>query len=137
MSGAIHKGSCACGKVTIEAKGEPLRVGLCHCLTCRKVHAAPFNAFATFTTVAVRIKGDDLGEFASSERGRRYFCRQCGGLIYSQYDRDDEIELYLGSFDDTSLWNPTFELWTMRCEAWMAPVSTVRKRFERDPPPRN
>jgi hypothetical protein len=30
-------GGCACGKVRFEVRGEPYRVGVCHCLTCRKV----------------------------------------------------------------------------------------------------
>jgi hypothetical protein len=29
-------GSCLCGNVRIVASGLPYRVGLCHCLDCRK-----------------------------------------------------------------------------------------------------
>jgi hypothetical protein len=43
-----REGGCACGAVRYVAEGGPLRVGLCHCLTCRKRHGAPFNAFAAF-----------------------------------------------------------------------------------------
>jgi len=35
--------SCNCGAIRIEARGQPLRVGLCHCITCRKEG----GAFAT------------------------------------------------------------------------------------------
>ncbi len=49
MSVSVHKGGCACGKVSIEARGEPYRVGVCHCLTCRKLHGAPFSFYAVFS----------------------------------------------------------------------------------------
>src|SRR5688572_17043216 len=34
-------GGCLCGNVRIVASGLPYRVGLCHCLDCRKHHGAP------------------------------------------------------------------------------------------------
>ena len=41
-------GGCLCGKVRITASGQPDRVGLCHCLDCRKHHGALFYAAAIF-----------------------------------------------------------------------------------------
>ena len=35
--------SCNCGAIRIEARGQPVRVGLCHCTTCRKESGAPFT----------------------------------------------------------------------------------------------
>ena len=72
MSETIHKGSCACGQVLVKARGEPYRVGVCHCLTCRKAHGAPFNFYAVFPPEAVTVAGEVI-EFASSEKVRRYF----------------------------------------------------------------
>ncbi len=45
---ATFTGGCLCGTVKIEASGRPYRVGLCHCLDCRKHHGALFNASAIF-----------------------------------------------------------------------------------------
>jgi hypothetical protein len=39
-------GGCLCGNVRIVASGLPYRVGLCHCLDCRKHHGALFHASA-------------------------------------------------------------------------------------------
>ena len=36
-----YTGGCLCGDVRIVAAGRPYRVGLCHCLDCRKL-MAPF-----------------------------------------------------------------------------------------------
>ena len=38
--------SCNCGAIRIEARGQPVRVGLCHCMTCRKESGAPYTAYA-------------------------------------------------------------------------------------------
>lgn len=41
-------GGCLCGSVRIVASGQPYRVGVCHCLDCRKHHGALFHASAIF-----------------------------------------------------------------------------------------
>ena len=50
-------GGCLCGDVRIVASGRPYRVGLCHCLDCRKHHGALFHASAIFPQDAVTIDG--------------------------------------------------------------------------------
>lgn len=133
MSNSVHTGGCACGKVRFEARGEPYRVGICHCLTCRKVHGAPFNLFVVFPVDSVTVDGDVIA-FSSSEHGRRYSCRACGSPVYSHYDRPDEIDLYIGSFDEPGLWQPSYELWTSRREPWLPEVSSVVRRYEENRP---
>ena len=41
-----YDAGCLCGDVRVVASGEPYRVGLCHCLDCRKHHGALFLATA-------------------------------------------------------------------------------------------
>jgi Glutathione-dependent formaldehyde-activating enzyme len=48
-------GGCLCGSVRIVASGRPYRVGVCHCLDCRKHHGALFHASAIFPQDAVTI----------------------------------------------------------------------------------
>ncbi len=70
-------GGCLCGNVRIEASGLPYRVGLCHCLDCRKHHGAPFfHASAVFPQDAVTIDGetrDYAGRFFSVPAAARPF----------------------------------------------------------------
>ena len=51
-------GGCLCGNVRIVASGLPYRVGLCHCLDCRKHHGALFHTSAVFPQDAVTIEGE-------------------------------------------------------------------------------
>ena len=51
------EGGCLCGAVRLKAAGKPYRVGICHCLDCRKHHGALFHASAIFPQDAVSITG--------------------------------------------------------------------------------
>lgn len=133
MSRAVHRGGCACGTVRFEARGEPWRTGLCHCLTCRKAHGSPLNAFAVFPVEAVTITGR-TGVFRSSEHGRRFFCRGCGGPAYFQDEGGDEIGIGLGSFDEPDLFRPTYEGFVGRRESWLGDLPTLTRHYEGNRP---
>ncbi len=54
----MAEGGCLCGAVRIKAVGAPLRVGICHCVDCRKHHGALFHASAIFPSAQVEVAGD-------------------------------------------------------------------------------
>jgi hypothetical protein len=116
-------GGCLCGNVRIVATGRPYRVGLCHCLDCRKHHGALFSAYAVFASDAVQISGE------TRDYGGRCFCPSCGSSVFSR--SADEIEVHLGSLDSPDQLTPTYELWTVRRESWL-PAFPHMKRYERD-----
>lgn len=116
-------GGCLCGKVRFVAYGRPYRVGLCHCLDCRKHHGALFHASAIFPQETVTIEGD-----TRAYEGR-YFCPTCGSSVFSR--SADEIEVNLGSLDAPNQLVPTYELWTVRRETWL-PEFPLKSRYERD-----
>ena len=116
-------GGCLCGDVRLLAVGRPYRVGLCHCLDCRKHHGALFHASAIFPAEAVTITG------LTHDYAGRHFCPRCGSSVFSR--SGDEIEVNLGSLDAPNQFMPTYELWTSRREAWLPPFPLSR-RYERD-----
>lgn len=116
-------GGCLCGKVRVVATGLPYRVGICHCLDCRKLHGALFHASAIFPADAVTIEGE-----TRSYAGRS-FCPHCGSTVLGR--SEDEIEVNLGSFDSPNQLKPTYELWTIRRESWLPPFPATRL-YERD-----
>lgn len=107
-------GGCLCGNVRFEATGPPYRVGLCHCLDCRKHHGALFYAAAIFPATAVKISGK------THYYGDRHFCPNCGSSVFA--NADDEIEVNLGSLDQPDLLMPTYESWIIRRESWLPPL---------------
>jgi hypothetical protein len=116
-------GGCLCGSVRFVASGLPYRVGICHCLDCRKYHGALFHASAVFPQDAVTIDGE------TRDYARRIFCPHCGSAVLSQ--TGDEIEVNLGSLDAPDQLQPTYELWTVRRESWL-PEFPLKKRYDRD-----
>jgi hypothetical protein len=117
------KGGCLCGNVRIEASGRPYRVGLCHCLDCRKHHGALFHASAVFPQSAVTIEGE------TRDYAGRFFCPHCGSSVFGR--TDDDIEVNLGALDEPDQLAPTYELWTVRRESWLPPFP-LAKRYEHD-----
>ena len=84
-----YSGACPCGAVQIEAAGEPLEMGYCHCNGCRSYSGAPVSAFLLFKQENLKITGGAafLGRFASSEMSDRRFCTKCGGALMSEHPR--------------------------------------------------
>jgi len=116
-------GGCLCGRVRIAASGRPIRVGVCHCLDCRKHHGALFHASAIFPEDAVVVEGE------TRNYAGRYFCPDCGSSVFSR--SPGEVEVHLGTVDAPDQFQPSYELWTIRREAWLPPFP-VTERYERD-----
>jgi hypothetical protein len=116
-------GGCLCGGVRFVAAGEPYRVGICHCLDCRKHHGALFHASAIFLEDAVTIDGE------TNSYAGRHFCPRCGSSVFGR--SADEVEINLGALDAPDQLIPTYELWTVRRESWLPPFPVAR-RYERD-----
>ena len=104
-------GGCRCGAVRLVALGEPDRVGICHCLDCRKAHGALFYGAAIFPQDRVTITGD-----TSAYRGR-HFCPLCGSPVFAR--SGEEVEVHLGILDAPDQFTPSYECWTARRERWL------------------
>jgi len=105
------EGGCLCGAVRVVARGEPKRVGLCHCLDCRKHSGTLFFAAAIFDEATVTISGE------TRAYRNRHFCPTCGSSVFGLWD--GEVDLHLGALDAPDQFKPTYELWTVRREAWL------------------
>jgi hypothetical protein len=118
-----YTGGCLCGAVRVAATGEPYRVGLCHCLDCRKHHGALFFAAAIFRQDAVAMTGE------TRHYQGRHFCPNCGSSVFNRFG--DEVEVHLGTLDAPSQFVPTYECWTIRREGWLPDLPT-KHRYDGD-----
>ncbi|SIQ04572.1 Uncharacterized conserved protein [Rhizobium sp. RU20A] len=127
MDKTDHTGGCLCGRVRFRVMGRPDRVGICHCMDCRKHHGALFHASAIFPLYAVQIDGEP-----HAFKGR-HFCPDCGSSVFSV--SDNEIEIHLGSLDEPDQFTPTYELWIIRRERFLPPFAgmTIHLRDRHGP----
>jgi hypothetical protein len=126
---SIHEGGCACGAFRFQVDTPPKRVGMCHCMTCRRVHGSAFGSYAIFDRAHVQVFGTTR-TWQSSEQGRRHFCPVCGSVAFMAYSDTEEVDLPLGAFDETGLFEPQYELWCVHREPWLP--SGVRREFAED-----
>ncbi len=132
MQDVIH-GGCNCGAVRIEMRGTPMRVGLCHCLTCRKETGSPFMAFAVWDQSQVTVTGNTQDWMQTTDH--RHFCPTCGSTLFGTHDTDTEVEVRIGCLDEApSQLAPSYELWTPRREHWLVPVAGTAQHVGNRPP---
>jgi hypothetical protein len=123
----VRYGGCLCGAVRFEVRGEPTKVGICHCMECRKATGAVSMAYADWLKTGFSFRG------AVKEFCGRSFCPECGTRVFHLRDgAGDDVEVLLGAFDDgPGDLTPTVEGWIIRRERWLAPVAGAGQ-FERD-----
>ena len=97
----MHRGSCLCGAVQYEIRGDLGPAFYCHCSRCRK---ASGSAFAANVVVAAKdfvvVQGEEsLGSFRSSANMQRTFCSKCGSPIMSRRDNHPQVRVRLGTLD--------------------------------------
>lgn len=93
---AVHKGTCFCGAVEIEAEGDPAAMGYCHCDSCRHWSAGPVNAFTLWDPAKVRVsKGAEfVGRYNKTPASDRQWCTRCGGHLMTGHPGLKLVDVY-------------------------------------------
>jgi hypothetical protein len=135
LSMTTRNASCSCGQLRITTEGEPLRVSVCHCLSCQRRTGSAFAAQARFHVDNVSIEGQHSEWTRISDRGDRRtfsFCSTCGGTVF--YGTDDAPELVavtLGAFADPEFPTPSVSVWERRRHKWVD-LPSVAERNDGD-----
>lgn len=91
------QGSCLCGAVSYEVKGDVGAPAACHCSQCRK-QSGHVWASATVPDDQLHIRGE-VRWFASSDQARRGFCPTCGSALFWKHRDDTFTAFSTGSLD--------------------------------------
>lgn len=95
----IHRGGCLCGAVRYQVRGPLRDVVNCHCASCQRLHGA-FGAHSKAKKSAIEItERRGLSWYATSERARRGFCRECGSNLFWEPVAQDATGIVAGTLD--------------------------------------
>jgi hypothetical protein len=119
----VRSGTCLCGRVQISVRGEPIRVGICHCTNCRKESGSAFTYYGVWPVHEFQRAGE------TSEHRGQHFCPRCGSRLFSADDREVEIKLGILSEAPARL-VPSYELWIKRREPWLRPIDGAEQYDE-------
>lgn len=129
-------GSCLCGNIQYEIRGELGPGFYCHCSRCRK---AGGSAFASNVVVAadefVIVDGkDSLKTFSTAEGVHRVFCGNCGSPIISRRDAlPDIVRVRMGTLDTSVPLGPGAHIYVASKAPWHRIHDGLPQYAERPP----
>jgi hypothetical protein len=110
--------------LAIACEGEPVRVTICHCLTCQRRTGSVFSAQARYLDDNVHIEGRSTEYLRVGESGgeaRFYFCPDCGSTVYYRVKQTPGVTaIPVGAFADPSFPAPTRSVYEARKHGWVA-----------------
>lgn len=115
--------ACNCGQLRIEVAGEPLGVGVCHCLACQRRTGSVFAALAAFAP-PYTVTGDATEYVQVGDRGSRFrfrFCPVCGTSLFNTEDVVDRtsVSVAVGAFADPDFPPPRSSVYDSRRHRWV------------------
>lgn len=128
------KGSCLCGKVSIEIRGAIHSPRYCHCSTCRKFSGTASAAWGLVQASDLSVTGleSDVTKYDSGG-GLRVFCRSCGSPLWYEPAKLPAFRgVPLGVIDDGDVPAPKMHVWTKSNAAW-ASIDDELPRHETHP----
>ena len=119
-----HHASCSCGQLRLVARGDPIRVSMCHCLACQRRTGSTYGAQARFAAENVEISGTSTEYVRTGDEGTRihfHFCPACGATVYYRIGDDRSMwAVPVGAFADPGFPPPVFSVYEERRHPWVS-----------------
>lgn len=114
-------GSCLCGAVQYDVDQLDTPIEHCHCLSCRKAHAAAYSSSAGVMREHFRwTAGEEhLSVYESSPGKLRRFCSVCGTHLLAERVAQQHIILRVGTLDGDPGARPAMHIWTSHDVSWL------------------
>lgn len=127
----LRTAACTCGQLSIEVRGEPLGVGVCHCLACQRRTGSVFAALAGFAP-PYTVHGIATEYVRVGDQGARFrfrFCPVCGTSVFHTEDgrEDCTVSVAVGAFADPAFPPPEDSVHDRRRHPWvqLPPATTI------------
>jgi ADP-ribosyl-[dinitrogen reductase] hydrolase len=129
------RGSCLCKAVRYEVDQIDLPIAHCHCVTCRKAHAAAFTSTAGVMRDHFRwTAGEEkLSGYESSPGKLRRFCVVCGTHLVAERASQPHVILRVATLDDDPGVTPAMHIWTSHQPPWLRDGEEVPRYREWQP----
>lgn len=119
-----RQASCSCGELHITCEGEPVRISICHCLSCQRRTGSVFGAQARFhRDQLTEIHGRAVQFTRSADSGNSVtfnFCPVCGSTVYWQLSGfPDLVAVAIGAFADPGFPEPRHSVYEERRHSWV------------------
>ena len=128
--------SCSCGQLSIEVSGEPLGIGVCHCLACQRRTGSVFAALAAFAA-PFKVSGVATEHVRAGDQGARFrfrFCPICGSTVFHTEEGYEQLSVAVavGAFADPSFPPPQDSVYDCRRHPWVELPAGVTV-YDKDP----
>ncbi len=105
-------GQCHCGQVKYRAEGAIVKSSVCDCRGCQRATGALAAPFITVRRANFTITAGKAASFRATSgekcdgHGVWHFCAKCGAQLYWLGDKGKDVDIFAGTLDDTSLFQP-------------------------------
>ena len=126
----VISGSCHCGRTTYTAGPFLTPVSHCHCVTCRKTHAAPFASTARVSRNLFSWTSSlsNKRTYESSPGKFRHFCGNCGAHLMAEWPHEDTVILRVATLDGMPQKHTSRHIWCSHDLEWLD-YASVDERY--------
>lgn len=132
---SLRTATCCCGQLSIEVEGEPLGVGVCHCLACQRRTGSVFAALAAFAA-PYKVVGAATEYVRTGDQGARFrfrFCPVCGtNLFHTEEGHEGSVGVAVGAFGDPTFPAPQDSVYDCRRHSWVQLPPGIQV-YDKDP----
>jgi hypothetical protein len=103
----VERGSCFCGKIEIDAVGEPFWISWDHDDDCRKAIGSPLTIWIGYRSDQVLYVNGAPKSYSKTPGIVRSFCGDCGTSIsYEDQGLPSEVYISIGFMNDPARFEP-------------------------------
>jgi hypothetical protein len=112
-------GGCLCGKTRYMLLAEPVSIGDCHCIDCRRSAGAPYVTWGSVRPAQLRLVAGGLRRVLHADRVR-CFAECCGTHLFFEENGGAEwIDVTIASLDDPAKFAPRKNIWVEDKLPWV------------------